>query len=126
MSDYPEHEKLIEVKEQSQAIGEFLDNSPYQLCWWREAGDNSDEHSQYIWTEHSLKVKPERKDYPPTLGHYIDGKAEHNPDFESWNEGYYPVHGSIQKILADYFGIDQNKIEAEKRQMLEQIRKDNT
>lgn len=32
MGDYPEHEKLEAVKDQSQAIGEFLDTSGYTLC----------------------------------------------------------------------------------------------
>lgn len=35
-----------------------------------------------------------------------------------------PVSRSIQQVLADYFGIDLNKIEAEKRQMLSEIRGD--
>lgn len=35
---------------------------------------------------------------------------------------FVPVGKSIQEILADYFGIDLNKIEAEKRQMLDEIR----
>lgn len=29
---YPEHEKLSAIKQESQAIGEFLDTAPYVLC----------------------------------------------------------------------------------------------
>ncbi len=34
---YPEHEKLAAVKDKSQAIGEFLDHVPFQLCKWEPA-----------------------------------------------------------------------------------------
>lgn len=41
-------------------------------------------------------------------------------------EGYYearmfPVNKTINQILADYFDIDLNKLEAEKRQMLDAL-----
>ena len=37
MSDYPEHDKLKAVMEQSQAIGEFIDdNGKYVLAEWME------------------------------------------------------------------------------------------
>ncbi len=72
---YPEHEKLRAVSEQSQVIGEFLDNCCFTLC------------------EYS---------------HELDE--------------YCPVQYSIQEVLAKYFNIDLNKIEAEKRQMLETLR----
>jgi hypothetical protein len=32
MSAYPEHDKLIAVRDRSQAIGAFLDTTPYVLC----------------------------------------------------------------------------------------------
>ena len=32
MGQYPEHEKLAAVQEQSQTIGEFLDLGPWTLC----------------------------------------------------------------------------------------------
>lgn len=34
----------------------------------------------------------------------------------------YPVHAGIEKLLASYFDIDLNKIEAEKCAMLEELR----
>ncbi len=74
MSDYPEHDKLRHVKDESQAIGEFLDFGGY------------------------------------VLGEYIDGRLQ-------------PVHGSISRILAEYFEIDEKKIEQEKRQMLDKLRR---
>jgi len=36
----------------------------------------------------------------------------------------YPIY-NIERILAEYFHIDLNKIEQEKRQMLEDIRNEN-
>ena len=76
MNAYPEHEKLTTAKEQSQAIGEFLDLGRWSLCEWREWDDA-------------------------------------RPSFE-------PVN--INDALAEYFEIDQDKLEAEKRAMLAAIR----
>lgn len=40
MPPYPEHEKLDEIKDQSQAIGEFLEwlgrEKSIELCEWRK------------------------------------------------------------------------------------------
>lgn len=75
---YPEHDKMYDVKELSQAIGEFLEMSGYDLC------------------------EPTGRDYIP----------------------YVPVNKSITEILAEWFEIDLDKLEKEKRQMLEQLRND--
>lgn len=82
MSGYPEHDKLTAVKDQTQAIGEFMD-------WLADDGvflARYQEDSKYAW----------------------------------------PIHRPITDLLAEWAGIDQNKIEAEKRQMLEQIRAANS
>lgn len=42
--------------------------------------------------------------------------CEHNEGF------YYPTFNKINDLLAEYFGIDQDKIEAEKKAMLQSIR----
>ena len=75
---YSEHEKVKAIQTKSQAIGEFLDHGPYQLCEWHE--------DQYE---------------------------------------FLPVHKPIHTILAEWFGIDEAKLEAEKREMLEELRKAN-
>lgn len=111
---FPEHEKLRAVREKSQAIGEFLDTSGYVLCKRRYEGDNG--RPRYVW-----KAGRE-KDWPPRRSDYIDGRAEHNPDFDEWNEGLEAVHAPIVTILADYFGIDQSKLDAEKAAMLDALR----
>lgn len=82
--DFPEHEKITAVKDESQAIGEFIESSGYRLCEWSEEADLCD------------------------CGDYIPG--------------YVPVAGTIETILAKYFKIDLDKIEQEKRAMLEALR----
>lgn len=37
-------------------------------------------------------------------------------------DGYYPIHMSKEKLLAKFFGIDLDKIEKEKQQMLKELR----
>lgn len=78
MSDYPEHDKLSLVADQTQAIGEFME-------WLEGRG--------------------------VFLAHYVDGR---NFPHE-YNVG-------IRTLLAEWAGIDQDRLEAEKRQMLDSLR----
>jgi hypothetical protein len=80
MSEYPEHDKLHEVKDKSQAIGEFLE--------WLGS------EKRGVVCEYT-----DDSDYPIPMTH------------------------NIQTLLAEYFDIDLDKIEEEKQQMLEKIRK---
>lgn len=41
-----------------------------------------------------------------------------------WEGSYQPVRGGIQAALATYFGIDQEKLDQEKRGMLDQLRRE--
>ena len=79
--EYPEHEKLGKIKEQSQICGEFVDwlntEKEISLCSW------SDED----------------------------------------NGLHYPTNIPLTKLLSDFFGIDQDKLEEEKLQILENHRK---
>jgi hypothetical protein len=79
MSDYPEHDKLEAVKDQSQAIGEFLENGRWTLCEW-------DDRTGRFWS----------------------------------------IRGDVNRVLAEYFEIDLDKLEAEKRQMLDAMRAANS
>lgn len=77
MSDYPEHEKLSAIKDQTQTIHDFLEwcgQQGIQLC-----------------------------------------------EFDERSDGYWPARRE-DDLLADWAGIDLKAIEAEKRQMLDQIR----
>jgi sulfite reductase alpha subunit-like flavoprotein len=80
MSKYPEHDKLHEVKDKSQAIGEFLE--------WL-GNEKRGVVCQY----------EDDSDYPVPMPH------------------------NILQMLAEYFEIDLDKIEEEKQQMLEEMRK---
>lgn len=98
MSQYPEHDKMRAIIGESQAIGEFLENSGFVLAEYRCPHGFPDD----------------------------DTCDENTPDREWDCEGtktLWPVAGSITDILANYFGIDQEKIEQEKRQMLEEFRR---
>lgn len=75
MSDYPEHDKVKAIQDESQAIGAFLDNSGYTLC-----------------------------EVDADLNRFV------------------PIYRSIERILADYFGIDLDELEREKRAMLDSLR----
>lgn len=43
-------------------------------------------------------------------------------DEDGYSEGLYPDHRSIESILAEYFDIDMDKVEEERRQILESFR----
>lgn len=94
---YPEHEKLSAIKAKSQAIGEFLDHFTYkgqvvELCIRHEHTDDC---------------------YPEDGGRRECGYSK---------DELTPIHGTIQDHLAAHFGIDQNKLEDEKRAMLAELR----
>lgn len=72
MSKWPEHDRLEEIHEESEAIGRFLDESEYVLC------------------------------------KMIDDRLE-------------PVYEPLDRILARHFKIDLDKIEAEKREMIQEL-----
>jgi hypothetical protein len=78
--NYPEHEKLKKIQDQSQICGEFLEwlNSEYEIVLCQSRG--------------KLDL-------------------------------YYPCSQSREKLLAEFFDIDLDKLETEKRQMLEEMRK---
>jgi hypothetical protein len=90
---YPEHEKLHKVADKSQACGEFLE-----------------------WVTSKY-----------TLGEY----HEHTNDCNN-EEGdrmcgtldkiLYPSHVPVRKLLADFFEIDEDKLETEKLKMLDDLR----
>lgn len=83
MSDdpFPEHAKLSAVADQSQAIGEFID------------------------------------EFLPSKGIHLCAT-----DPESSRTSYWPIHTPITRLLAEFFGIDEDRLEAEKRQILEMQR----
>lgn len=67
-------------------------------------------------------------DKSQTCGEFIDWLIEHDyhlcqPD--TTGRYFWPTHTPLTKLLAEFFEIDLDKIEAEKRQMIEEMRKAN-
>ena len=52
-------------------------------------------------------------------------KSQWDADDEEETDRLMPEFPSIEKLLAEYYGIDLNKIEEEKRAMLDEIRRHN-
>lgn len=151
MSDYPEHDKMSEVAEQTQVIGEFLEwltSEGVQLMIWRE--DMTD--SRVTDRDCLKKLDPHAllpRDQPTQTGDdYIEWRRSHclhwqdetRPAEGDAEQGhccrcskgrFYEVTGlktwtheqrSINELLAGWAGIDLVKIETEKRQMLANLR----
>lgn len=95
---YPEHEKMAKVTADSHRLGEFIDwmeAKGYLFAQWMEAD--------------TYRVRD------PESGELKDRSEER----------LVPVHKTINEWLAAFYEIDLNKIEEEKRQMLDDIRQAN-
>lgn len=93
-----EHERLSLVKDKSQAIGDFVEwlaEKGIRLCREHEHTDDcyEDTDRKRVWPTCELR----------------DGQ-------------FIQVYAPITKLLAEYFDIDENKLEREKREMLAEIR----
>lgn len=111
MSEYPEHEKLHKVTDRSQAIGTFLDTGvgPMNLCLYeRRFYDCECDVCNDRKAEFARWHTQEEKDSA------VDGRVQ----IENW----VPTQRTIDSILAEYFGIDLDKIDAEKADMLARLR----
>ena len=95
--EYPEHQKLKAVKSRSQAIGEFLD-------WLSNEKDtvmaSRHEHSEGCLDE--------------------DGRIRCG----CGRGDYLPTRATIQSLLAEFFEIDEEKLETEKLAMLATLRRE--
>jgi hypothetical protein len=94
-TEYPEHEKLRAVREKSQAIGEFLD---------------------WLGEEKGLSL---------VVQHEHDGncRGEDGRNGCGYRKGdYAPSFASTRALLAEFFEIDEERLEREKRAMLAELR----
>lgn len=101
---YPECEKLAEVADLSNKIGEFIDwlrGQDIELAKWQDGITDATRIADAFRTA-AGKGDPD-----------IDKK----PD-----QGYFPIRESTDSLLARFFQIDLRKVEAERRAMLESIR----
>lgn len=68
------------------------------------------------------------KDKTQACGEFIEwlaGKGIRLAAYSTESGGYHPISKSIQDLLAEHFGIDRKKLEKEKDQMLDEIRRAN-
>lgn len=93
MSQYPEHEKLQDVKIKSQWLGEFLE-------WLK----NEKSFGLYKFEDEVYDV--------PSGGRLRNGHGD---------PVLVPVHTSTQSILAEFLDIDLIKLEKEKDTMLAEM-----
>ncbi len=95
---YPEHDKLHAVVDRSQAIGEFL---------------------EWLSSEKDAVLCG-----PPHRHSRHDCRDEDGSLACDTREGERPLFcNNIQDLLAEFFSIDRAKLEAEKLEMLEEIRR---
>ncbi len=97
---YPEHEKLKAIQQESQAIGGFLE---WLTC------TKGIRTSRYVKIWHDEIIQSE-EDVP-------------EEDRDDIYEQLMPEQLDINKILAEYYHINLNKLEEEKRAMLEEMRR---
>lgn len=125
MSDYPEHEKLSVVKDKSQAIGEFLDwlsEQQVRLARYEDAAHSDAPRDLIVGRTpdgQPIFVNDETGEESQYIRSY-----QRREDSDYWYKpgGFYPINERIEAILAEYFEIDLNKIESEKRAMLDELR----
>ncbi len=118
MTDYPEHEKLSAIAEESQTIGEFVD-------WLRSpVADGGKGFHFQVWKEWT------EDDVCPRCG-LLDPETNRGRRTRKTcrlcngsglvtrhKKGYMPAGISVVDLLAEFFEINQKTIEAEKRAML--------
>jgi len=100
MSLYPEHDKLHKVIDKSQIIGEFID-------WLHD----KKEIAFVRWEEWEEKIKARR---------HTNGELEAAKVIK--HKKYVPVYTKVDTLLAEFFGIDQDKIEKEKLAMIKALK----
>jgi len=115
MAEYPEHEKLHKAKAElgTEEIGAFLD--------W--LGSDGIQLARF-WKH---EVNCERSEERDRVGFQYEGENGYYRHKEErcgyQNEGVLiPSRESIQKLLARYADVDLEKLEDEKRAMLDELR----
>jgi hypothetical protein len=99
--EYPEHDKLRAIKDQSQAIGSFLEfglgKLGLHLCSIHNHSEGCGDVVERVYDREIREC----------------GLGE---------DEYVPTHKRITSLLAEHFDINEDKLEAEKRSMLEEVR----
>jgi hypothetical protein len=116
MPEYPEHEKLAAVKDQSQAIGEFLDFGLSRIGGGLVLYEHVTRGCECSSCLQGAGYR-DRWHTEEEKATCVDGVVQ--------IADCQPTFRTIDSILTDYFDIDQDKIEAEKRAMLDKLREMN-
>lgn len=124
----PESTKLIDVSEDSQKIGEFLEalgSQGIQLMKWVEK-DYEEPCSGELFSAGCDGGK-KRLDFGPdgAGGPYTSQRAcgvcGGTGVVKKHVEGFEPAFSSIDRALADYFEIDMDKVERERAELLKRL-----
>lgn len=127
MDEYPEHAKLAAIADKSQVVGEFVEwlgSLGVHLREWKET-DLPEECSGEISYECLDGIRgPLPGSFFPA-GHHgkcrtCGGKGE----VIVHHEGWVPAKPGMD-LLSEFFEIDRDKIEAEKRAMLAKLQERN-
>ena len=120
--DLPTLNRIHEVRNKSQAIGEFLEWLGEQgiiLCKWQE-------RHQTVCFRCGAKTDRLRalfeRGYSDPEDPQILCKACLGDGYQVEHSGFYPASTSINSLLHSFFDIDPVKEETERRAILEQIR----
>lgn len=111
MKPTPELDKMHAVKDRSQAIGEFLEwlqqEKRLELAQWHSHTEDCQ----------SFAIFGKEAAHPEELedGHY------HRNQCGMSDQALYVFNYSIEKILAEFFEIDLQKVDEEKRAILESL-----
>lgn len=112
---YPEHEKLAGIADESHTIGAFLDMGLPEMGLML-----------YQHVTRDCECSDCENQNGKTCGWHTEREKETIVDGRVQITNCRPAMRTIQSILAEYFDIDQSKIDAEKEQMLEEMRALNT
>lgn len=107
---YPEHEKLAKVRDESQSIGEFLE-------WLSEKGIRLAAYH----THNEGCVNPDWHEGVNDGKDWLDDDHVEKIVCGGRENELVPIHYDTQKLLAEFFGIDLNRLEQEKRTMLQHL-----
>jgi hypothetical protein len=97
MSSYPEHEKLAKISDKSTACGLFV---------------------EWLAAEKGIRLAGYHEHAPECY----DSDGDETCGMSTTSD-LFAVTAPLTKLLAEFFEIDENKIEAEKRAMLDELRR---
>jgi hypothetical protein len=122
-SKYPQHDKLRPVREQSQTVGEFVTWLADTKGWFLATFDEKQDNCRNC--QHPDRHNISRGGRAWGRCTYEDDEGEEcactSADFGNPDRMYPPPY-SLEKLLAEFFGIDYDELQLEKDGMLAEIR----